>query len=68
MNEQPHQPYPPRPGPYGLHPPPQPPRPPQRKGLSAGAVVAITLGGVVGGLLLIRTVAGLLTGGTGAGP
>ncbi|MEU3451181.1 DUF4352 domain-containing protein [Streptomyces thermolilacinus] len=68
MNQQPHQPHPHQPGPYGLYPPPQPPRPPRREGLSAGAIVAITLGGVVGGLLLIGMVAALLTGGTGDGP
>lgn len=50
-------PYPPQ-QPYAPYPPPQPPR----KGMSAGAIVAIVLGSVVGVLVLLGVV-GALAGG-----
>ncbi|MGW7287801.1 DUF4352 domain-containing protein [Streptomyces sp. NPDC054847] len=45
--------YPQQPGPYGHGPAPYQPPPPPKKGMGAGAIVAIVLGSVFGGLILL---------------
>lgn len=64
MNQQPpgppqQPPHPPQPGqPYTPYPPPPPPK----KSLGAGAIVAIVLGSIVGGFVLLLIVGALLSG------
>ncbi|MCH0539895.1 DUF4352 domain-containing protein [Streptomyces sp. MUM 203J] len=47
---------------------PYPPPPPPKKGMSAGAIVAIVLGSIFGGAVLLMVIVGALVGGADTSP